>query len=568
MTAAQTAAAYTTDADTLVLAGPGSGKTATTVERMAYLIANRHAFPQDICAITFTNNAANELAKRLTAILNDGATVPKSIGLHYCGTLHGLMLRLIKKHGKEIGFRGKVAMMDEDQQEKMIRSVMLDLKKSKTPMKELRAQLAVGPEIFMGKAVRTFNDLELIAQEYYQRLMSASLLDFDSLLKFGLMVIRKLRAQGIACPFTHLFWDEFQDSGVDDAAILEAMACPNNFVVGDPDQSIYGFRGGDPSFILGMARGARWSVKRLDDNFRCDHEITARANQLIRFNKDRVDKDTVSRTGETGKVWTFRADVEGEEIRQIAEDINAQPDKNQCAVLVRYNPLADRIVKALEAHGIDVARKEQVAKPEDWKTARALVNLFANPDNDHLAYWFIEMTHDKRFADKAKLAALGAFTSINRHYLKLPDDMPLASVAENLARSGIKPESLALIGTAIAGLTEGATLAELSFSLGDDELHRKEVGQGVTVTTMHAAKGREWDTVYLPAFEENIIPTNSKRMNLEEERRLAFVAITRARHRLLVSFSKSRKPLFGGYKPESTTPSRFVEEIRRPVNNP
>jgi DNA helicase-2/ATP-dependent DNA helicase PcrA len=477
------------------------------------------------------------------------------------------MLRLIKKHGKEIGFRGKVAMMDETQQEKMIRAVMADMKKSKTPMKELRAQLKVGPEIFMGKAVRTYNDLELIAQEYYQRLMSASLLDFDSLLKFGLLVIRKLRAQGIACPFTYLFWDEFQDSGNDDANILAAFDCENNFVVGDPDQSIYSFRGGDPTWILGMSRGVHWSVKRLDDNYRCDEAITATANKLIRHNTDRIEKDTVSRTGLPGKVWTFRADVEGEEIRQIAEDINAQPNPSECAVLVRYNPLADRIGKALEAHGIQVSRKEATAKPDDWKTARALVNLFANPDNDHLAYWFLETAHDKRFADKAKLAALGAFTSINRHILKLPEDMPLTDVPTNLAKSGIKPESLALIGTAIAGLNEGATLAELSFSLGDDDLHRNEVGQGVTVTTMHAAKGREWDTVYLPAFEENIIPTNSKRMILEEERRLAFVAITRARHRLLVSFSKTRKPLFGGYKPESTTPSRFVEEIRRAVNN-
>lgn len=548
-----------------VIAGPGSGKTRTLIERIIYLKGIGKAVPHQIACITFTNEAAWEVERRLSVPFGDSAGNIEDVrpfGLGYCGTVHGFILRLLKEHGKLIGLKGKIAVMDEQQQTRFIEQVIADMK-IKVPMKLIREQLAKGPEMFMSVFKKDLSDSEIVAHTYFQRMISASLLDFDSILQFGAILIQKMGKEGIGVPFTHIFWDEFQDSGVEDMAILSGLTIPNKFIVGDPDQSIYGFRGGNPKHIIGLVNDPAWHVVKLEDNFRCDAAITKAANSLISRNPGRIDKQTISKTGMEGKVWTFRTDTESLELRGLAEDINAQSDARQCAVLVRSNALADTFAKGLEGFGIKVSRKEKTEKPPGWFQARGLINLFANPDNDLLAFDFLAQSHDKKFASRIKLEALSKFTSINRHYLKIPQDMKISEVPSALAKSGIGPEAIERINVAIAGLPEGATLAELSFALGDEELHRKEVGEGITVTTMHSAKGREWDCVYLPAFEDGCCPLKSKSANIEEERRLAFVAITRAKRRLCVSFSKMRKPQFGGFKPEPTTMSCFIDEIRR-----
>ena len=532
LTSNQIKAIESDDPRIVCIAGPGAGKTRVLIHRLERRI-KAGGKPADIMVVTFTNAAADEIRRRLA---NWGD------GLHYCGTIHGYMLRLIQQYGALIGFKNRIALLDEDQQQRLLSQVMADLK-CKATLTAVKEQLAVGPAAFIGASGRSFSNLELIAAEYFQRLITAGLLDFDSLLKFGLVLLKRLNKEKFSLPVKFLAWDEFQDSSADDAAIFHALRVENKFVVGDPDQSIYGFRGGSPRHLFDLTNNLDWRMIVLQENFRCDEQIAHAANRLIQRNQGRVTKSTVSATGELGDIFTFSAALPPAELRGIAEDINQQPDPSQCAVLVRSNALAAQFAKGLEGFGIEVCKKEKRDRPIDWRVARSLINLFANPDNDLLTYWWIEQQRDTKFANKIKLEALSKFTSINKHYLKLPDSMAPMAVPEALARSGIGAESIALVNKALALLPPGSGLAELSFALGDEELHRKETGQGVSVITMHSAKGREWDVVYLPAFEEGIVPVGAKNVNIEEERRLVFVAFTRARHRLVISYCRQRSPV-------------------------
>lgn len=565
LTSSQTQAVASEAPITVLIAGPGSGKTKTLIERIIYILSHNLSVASRMVIITFTNAAAREIEERLAK-----EYAGHKPDFYYSGTLHGFMLRLLRQHGNLIGFKSKLAMLDEEQQKTLIEEVIKDMK-IKCPMKDIRAAIEKGPEQFIGKKPDGLFHVgaDLIAFEYYSRLMKFGLLDFDAVLHFGALIVKKLRANGVALPFTHLFWDEFQDSGKADADIFEFLDVPNKFVVGDPDQSIYGWRGGKPEYLLQLMTREGANVIYLRENFRCAAAIAASANRLIQHNPN-AHCETLSMTGVAGGVWPMRYDSAEKEHTDIATDIREQPDVNQCAVLVRSNKLVEEFTKVLTSFGIPVVRKEYAAKPGDWRVARSLLNLFASPDNDLLAYWWITQQKDTKFANRIKLEALGAFTSINRHYLKLPE-VTVANVAASLAKSGIGQESIELVNKAAATLPPDATLAELSFALGDDELHGKEIGQGVTVSTIHSAKGREWDCVYLPAFEDGILPKRTKTSTVEEERRIAFVAITRAKHRLCVSFAKIRKPQYGGFKPEPTTPSPFLDELRvreQAVNKP
>lgn len=567
LTNAQTEAVASDAALTVLIAGPGSGKTKTLIERIIHILSLNLAVPSQMVVITFTNAAAREIEQRL-AKEYDGA----KIVFYYSGTLHGFMLRLLRQHGNLIGFKSKLAMLDEEQQKTLIDEVVKDMK-IKTPMKDIRVAIEKGPEQFIGKKPDGLFHVgaDLIAFEYYARLIRHGLLDFDAVLHFGALLVKKMKSNGITLPITHLFWDEFQDSGKSDGEIFEFLDVPKKFVVGDPDQSIYGWRGGSPELLLSMIHRPGVNVIFLRENFRCDSKIAASANALIARNPN-VHCETLSMTGsDGGGVWPMRYDSAEKEHTEIATDIRERPDVNQCAVLVRSRKLVEEYTKILQSFGLPVVRKEYADKPTDWRVCRSLLNLFASPDNDLLAYWWIVQQKDVKFANKVKLEALGAFTTINRHYLKLPA-VTLENVAASLAKSGIGQESIDLVNKAAATLPPEATFAELSFALGDDELHEKEVGgQGVTVSTIHGAKGREWDCVYLPAFEDGIIPKRTKTSTVEEERRIAFVAITRAKHRLCVSYARMRKPQYGGGRPEPTTPSPFLDELRvreQAVNNP
>jgi DNA helicase-2/ATP-dependent DNA helicase PcrA len=572
-TEAQQRAIITRATHVAVVAGPGAGKTKTLVERIRHMLGSA-IDPATVACITFTNGAAREIEKRLVCPMCEGQGAPKTgpdpepgcaycngqpIVLGYAGTVHGLMLRTVRLCHDLIGFPATISVLDEEQAGLLIKQVVDDLRiKPKPTVAQMNAALDLGPEKLLGGKFNT--GPEVLAAEYYQRLRRSGLLDFDSLLKFGAMALRAADEHGFALPWRHILWDEFQDSGDDDWAILNALPTTSAFIVGDPDQSIYGFRGARPSRFNSLLQpSAGFEVIALEDNFRCGTAICMSANQLIAHNTDRYAKITKSRSGQTAEVKCWHCQNEQAELRQITEEIWAKSDRwNEIAVLVRTNALVERLAKAIEGAGIRVKVRTSKRVPQDWAMARAALALIASPNNDLLAYWWLERTKGTKEANEIKLRALRAGRSINAQGIGIPYEITVNLALEHLGRLGVGVESLVRIKHAQARLPADATLLELAFALGQPE--DEDEGEGVTISTIHAAKGREWDDVYLPAFESGIIPSGAKSASLEEERRLAFVAFTRARTRLVVTHSATRTPQWGGRRPEPAQPSQFITD--------
>jgi hypothetical protein len=253
-----------------------------------------------------------------------------------------------------------------------------------------------------------------------------------------------------------------------------------------------------------------------------------------------------------------------QEVDFVARELRvAREGRKTCAVLARSNYIANATALALEQQGIVVRKKEKLAKPGDFGLARRFVALASNPENDSLAYWFLNATRGQKFADKAKLEAALAGRSINGHLLKMPEELDVKQVPDVLAKIAVSAESIAIVRKAIDGLRDGDGVAELGIALGNPELHYREVGDGsaVTVTTIHAAKGREWDWVFIVGSEDAVIPGKAEGPQLYEERRLMFVAVTRARERVVLTHCETRTRGEWQKRPEPAIPSRFLYQL-------
>lgn len=556
----QTAAIQTKHSTTLVIAGAGSGKTRTLIARIEYLL-NHGVNPADIVCITFTNAAAQEIQKRVNDMADDSLSnsqVEREFKLGYCGTLHSFMLRLIREKGNMVGLMGQFAVADEDQREKIIEDIIARTKWTGSRA-ALEKEIDKGP--MTGPATARLDKIQIIAQGFYQTLRTAGLLDFNSILHYGLQILQL----GIALPFKYLFVDEFQDSGDLDFEIYRKLDVANKFFVGDPDQSIYSFRGGNVRNIIRLAQSA--FVLRLEKNYRSAKNICKAAQALIVLNTERVEKKTVAVTEDFGSVelWA-NIDAPGREVAMIARDMEAFPE-NKCAVLVRSNYLAREYARLLTDHGVKVSRKEFDKFPEDWKRTRLFISLLTNPYSDVIAKMYLSLKSGDGVAAQIARRAEATMQSINEVHFKLEPQTAVADVCGKLVTEGISEESRQRVLDSIRTLPAGSEVIDLNFALGRDLAHRDEVGEGVTVTTIHSAKGREWHTVFLPAFEQSIIPGSRQGANIEEERRLAYVAFTRAQRRLIIYFCKERATEWSR-RPVAAEPSQFIEEagLNRTVN--
>jgi DNA helicase-2/ATP-dependent DNA helicase PcrA len=405
-------------------------------------------------------------------------------------------------------------------------------------------------------AIQTAADLTAAA--FHQKLKRAGLVTYDTILHWGLRLLD--RGTLAPWPWTHLFVDEFQDSSDLDARIYDLLPIRNKFYVGDPDQAVYSFRGGNVHNILSKARLQHLcSTVMLEDNYRSDRAICHAAQDLIEHNKGRTKKETRSVSSDQGEAYAVVHYSERDEITWLRDRIWDEGDNSQVAVLVRTNYLVQKISQALEAAGIPIARRKRVELPADWKLCRNLLALLSDPENDTLAVWFLEATRGVAVAQKAKLSAAAAGQTLNQFTLHIPDDVGLAVVPQVLAKGRISRESIELVSEAMAKLPPESRLPDLLLALAQQSEPTEAVSAGVTVTTIHAAKGREWDCVFLPAFEQHLIPGERKDLDIEEERRLAYVAFTRARHYLAVSYCQKREPQFCRGTVD-VAPSQFIAE--------
>lgn len=520
----------------LCIAGPGSGKTQTLIWRIIRLV-EEGADPGRMVVITFTNAAANELIKRLDII---------KVG--YVGTLHRYMLGLIDKFGRTIGLHGRITVAPDD---KAILVWAMETTGYKGTMRDVEKAMIEGPDCAQ---IRCPSTAQLVAHRAYSEMIRTHTLTYDAILKFGLKLLRQADL-GVGADY--LFVDEYQDSGDDDAEIYQLLKIPSKFFVGDPDQAVYNFRGGNIRHIMAMAVKSDYSVYTLASNYRCGAQICELAQKLIEHNPGRLIKITTSATGTGGSFQTSQFASPPAEHTFVAERVRADLATGTVAVLLRYNILVDQYAKMLESYSIPVARPISDL-PTDWDAALLFVGLLVNPDNDYLAKRWLSKTKGDAEANRLELLAAKSGKSLNAVSLKLVPILDL--LGGYLVGSNLSQESL----TRIAMIATGAPsqgLQDVLLQMHAEQWKSREIGEGVLVTTLHSAKGREFDSVILPAFEQEIIPGTSKSRSDEEERRLAFVGFTRAKSSLTITHCAKRPNLYAKFgKDLPATPSIFLTE--------
>lgn len=530
----QEAAVTATAPIVAVAAGPGSGKSRCLVERIQRVI--RYGSPK-VVAITFTNAGAHVMSERL-----------KGTPVHFIGTLHAYCFRLIQQHAAAIGYRaGGVNLITEETSKEMLEQVAKDLL-YKGSFKALNEKRDAGAQ--------------LCWREYAHRLRRNNLVDFDTVLEIGLDLIKGGCG---ACDW--LFVDECQDSAEIDWQIYYALVAANKFFVGDGDQSIYAFRGAYPSGFIKLCQAAGTELIRLEENYRSSPAICRAATALIRHNEARIDKDVIAADPtERGSIFVREdADCLAERRRVAATVANLVPvlGPNEIAVICRTNFIRDQFREALRAAGVPVAATDRPQLPSDWAHGLNCLSLMLDSRNDFIAEKVIGWIRPSDLA-KAKKAALEQgqslsiqFEAISSLELATPD----VAVAA-LPKLCVSPEMHALVRRRRELLPQpNPTLADLVqdlFSHAKGDTGTDSEPQGVSVITAHSAKGREFEAVFLPAFEDEIwSPARDK--DEEESRRLAFVAVTRARAEVYVSHARTRQPQWGN-KATICTPSRFIRE--------
>lgn len=529
-------AVTSTALDLCIVAGPGSGKTRVLIERIRHLVA-LGIDPKGIVVMTFTNAGAHELKTRLASY---------EIHVRYVGTLHGFCFRLIQRHGRAVGYRaGAVTLLDE--------------KAAKALMEECRVamrRMITDKDLAAGAS----EDAQLIHREYRHRLKRNNLVDYNRVLEVGLSLVHLVE------PISDLLLDEWQDSGEIDWQIADALPYERRAIVADPDQSIYAFRGARPDLVTHHAKSDGVATLLLERNYRSAPVICDKASRLIAHNRNRVEKVVTPNGASEGvvRLMSFQdCRHEATRLSGIVTDLHDTESVPwpEIAVLTRRNSDRAAILDALAGRGIPVKSKS-TRMPSDWKKALLLLGLLIDPRSEvHTRAW-LEETVGAVEANRRALRATAAGTTLHELSPVVPLCFKLeyGKTREALARFGISDPSLDMISARMEVLPhDDPTPEDLLHDLWNhDRWSGDQKGDGVEVLTIHASKGREFDAVIVACCEEGLLP-NAK-ADLEEERRLMFVAVTRARKFLTITHAFQRANAWGG-PPQPTQPSRFIKEM-------
>lgn len=599
---AQRAAVTTTEGPLLVLSGAGTGKTRVLTTRVAYILQSGLAMPWQVLALTFTNKAANEMKARIAAFAESGGVASRDL---WCGTFHSIALRILRANADAAGLRRDFIVYGDDDQKAVVKNVLAAMGMStKTPAEYVERFSAVKDR---GLAAAGCDDKIFLA--YNEELARLGAVDFgDIILKvLQLFDARPDILQRYQNQFKYILVDEFQDTNHAQMEFLEMLtrgaAAPNICCVGDDDQSIYSWRGAEIRHILNFDKTfAGAGVIRLETNYRSTPNILGAANSLIRHNRGRLGKDLRSAddaaAGEPVYVLTVPGDWD--EARVVADAIvrDGEADYGAFAVLIRAGALSRLFEEEFARRGIpyrligatkfydrteirdaiayirlmvyrfdDVSFQRIIGRPRRGFGGAALDKMRACGGN------LMSGLINAQFTAKQRAAADDFLNAFDFDWAAMP---PAEAAQTLLERAGYlkmwreskdtdAPDRLdnlrELFTNVIAKYdTLADFLEQAALMMTDDDADAAAMGAAVSIMTIHAAKGLEFDTVFLPAWEEGIFP-NDKTVEegaLEEERRLAYVAITRARRRAVIINAMSRR-LFGEQKYNS--PSRFIDEM-------
>ena len=602
-----------------VIAGAGSGKTRVLTTRIVYLVTQLGYNPRKICAITFTNKAANEMKHRLESMLDSDKGV-------FVSTIHGMCVRIIREEFEALSLVRNFTIVDEADQNTILREAYqtYGYERRDLSYKEVLAYISnnkiagIGVEQAYKIAGSSFHEEKKakLYDYYTNRLKQVFALDFDDLLikvrylfKNNEKVLEKWQHR-----FNVYLVDEFQDVDHIQYEIIDLMVGTRNelYVVGDPDQTIYTWRGAQMSFIVDFNKHyPDAQTITLHQNYRSTQNILDSANRLIQFNKGRIEKDLKSNKAQGHPVVISQLDDETDEAYWIVRQIRALQDEGQSfldmAVLYRSNYLSRVLERVLTdtgipyiiyggirfydrkeikdmmsylrmvSHGDDLALRRSIGAPKRGIGPKTIDNFFIPAQEENTTiYEKMKEAVNKGGTTKRIQDYVALIESFKKHYAdhgSIENLMIYILQESGLRKSYEKDEDIerlenlkALMGEAknfqentAEGLAEYVQMVSL---YGD----REEVlsSEYVRLMTAHGAKGLEFDTVFLMGMNESVFPSQrsilESKDGLTEERRLAYVAITRAKHRLFVTSN-------GGYNyviQSGNRPSRFIKEMANP----
>ncbi len=618
----QRLAVETLDGPLLVLAGAGTGKTRVLTTRLAHILATRRAWPGQILAVTFTNKAAREMKERIGMLI--GGVVE---GMAWLGTFHSIAARILRRHAELVGLKSDFTILDTDDQIRLLKQLLsaANIDEKRWPARQLAAMIdgwknrGLAPEKVPAGEAHSFAGGRggSLYGEYQERLKILNAADFGDLLLLNLKlfqdnadVLKEYQQR-----FRFMLVDEYQDTNVAQYLWLRLLAQGHRNIccVGDDDQSIYGWRGAEVDNILRFEKdfpGAK--VIRLERNYRSTPHILGAASGLIAHNEGRLGKTLTTEKLE-GEQITLRAHWDGdEEARAIGDDIESRHIKGEkldsMAILVR----ASFQMRAFEDRFITLGVPYRVIggprfyERAEIRDALAYLKVTVSPDHDlaferivNVPKRGIGSTSVKKMHALARAEGISLYAAARK--LIETDDLTaktrtaLRGLVENftrwrLALDGLPHTELAEIILDESGYTDMwlqdrspdapgrlENLKELVRSMGEFEnmtgflehvslvmdADTGEADDKVSIMTLHGAKGLEFDTVFLPGWEEGLFPhqrslDENGKAGLEEERRLAYVGITRAKMNAVISFAQNRRVhnLW-----QTALPSRFIDEL-------
>ncbi len=615
----QLAAVTLPDQSALILAGAGSGKTRVLTTRIAWLIQTGNVSPNGVLAVTFTNKAAREMLTRISAML------PISTRGMWVGTFHGLCNRLLRAHYRDAGLPQLFQILDSQDQHAAVKRVLKTLSVDEERFPARDAQYFINAAKEEGRRARDLEIGDEITRRYAEiyaaydeQCQREGMVDFAELLlrSFELLSRNEILREHYQSRFRHILVDEFQDTNRLQYRWLKLLAGPKNlmFAVGDDDQSIYRFRGAHVGNMAEFERDFRVeNVIRLEQNYRSHGLILAAANALIAHNRKRLGKNLWTSAGHGEPVRIYEAQSDGYEASWLAEEVQALKRAGlrlaDIGVLYRSNAQSRIIEHALFSNGIPyrVYGGLRFFERMEIKHALAYLRLAANPDDDGaflrvanfpargIGARSLEALQDAAKAGNASLyqaasglsgksaAAVAAFLRLVESLRAETQGLPLAETVEvMLEKSGLvayykaerdgadRVENLnELVNAAAAFMNEGeehdlpAFLAHAALESGENQA--AEGTDALQLMTVHSAKGLEFHAVFITGLEEGLFPHEQSVLEedgLEEERRLMYVAITRARTRLYLSFAQTRM-LHG--QTRYNVASRFLDELPEEV---
>ena len=632
----QKEAVINTEGPMLVIAGAGSGKTKVLTSRIAYLIKEKKVAPWNILAITFTNRAASEMRERLVNLI--GEEDSKSV---WVSTFHSTCVRILRRDIEKIGYTKSFTIYDDSDKKRLVRSIMkrLNIDEKQIKVRSIMTFISNAKNNFQTPN-ETKNEASSYIEEkkadvyveYEKELSNNNALDFDDLLVKTLELLNndKETLEYYQNKFKYILVDEYQDTNKVQYMIVKmlGMIHKNVFVVGDDDQSIYGWRGADISNILNFEKDYdNSSLVRLEQNYRSTNNILNLANIVIKNNVERKEKNLWSENGDGELTEIYSAQSERDEARFVADEIKKLITEEgynykDFAVMYRTNAQSRVIEESISNYMMPyqvygavrfydrkevkdlIAYLNVIVNDKDSVSVKRVINVPKRKIGDasiekidevceSTGKSFYEILKDIRmFPELSKLVnKVDNFVEIIEEMKELNKENKITELVKTMIEKiGFEQmleeeaetedeaeERKANVGELINKISyfeenvEEPTLEKFlsEVMLMTDSDNLEENDNRLKLMTIHVAKGLEFNVVFLVGFEDGLFPSiregeADEMLELEEERRLLYVAITRAKKKLYVSYANSRAK-FGKIEPSKV--SRFIREFSTDLYN-